>query len=104
MGSQASLPQEIKTAMRAKDAERLSTLRLLKSAVGYAEIERKTEPLSDADFIAVVQREVKKRRDSIEQFEKGGRPELAEKEKKEIVVLETFLPEALSSDELEQMV
>jgi hypothetical protein len=72
--------------------------------VGYAQIEKKTETLSDADFIAVVQREVKKRRDSIEQFEKGGRPELAEIEKKEIVVLETFLPKALSPEELEQMV
>jgi uncharacterized protein YqeY len=104
MGSQATLAQEIKAAMLARDADRLSTLRLLKSAVGYAEIERKTEPLSEADFIAVVQREVKKRRDSIEQFEKGGRPELAEKERKEIPVLEAFLPTALSPDELEQMV
>src|SRR5437660_1275994 len=104
MGSQATLPQEIKAAMLAKDVDRLSTLRLLKSAVGYAQIERKTETLSETDFIAVVQREVKKRRDSIEQFEKGGRPELAEKEKKEILVLETFLPKALSTEELEQMV
>jgi uncharacterized protein YqeY len=104
MGSQATLAQEIKAAMLARDADRLSTLRLLKSAVGYAEIERKTEPLSEADFIAVVQREVKKRRDSIEQFEKGGRRELAEKERKEIPVLEAFLPRALSPDELEQMV
>jgi len=104
MGSQATLAQEIKDAMLAKDAERLGALRMLKSAVGYAQIEKKTETLSDADFIAVVQREVKKRRDSIEQFEKGGRPELAEIERKEIVVLETFLPKALSPDELEQMV
>ena len=104
MGSQATLSQEIKTAMLAKDADRLSTLRLLKSAVGYAQIERKAEPLSDGDFIAVVQKEVKKRRDSIEQFDKGGRPELAEKERKEILVLETFLPKPLSAEELEQLV
>ena len=104
MGSQATLSQEIKTAMLAKDADRLSTLRLLKSAVGYAQMERKTETLSEADFVAVVQKEVKKRRDSIEQFEKGGRAELAEKEKKEIPVLETFLPKPLSPEELEQMV
>ena len=104
MGSQATLSQEIKTAMLAKDADRLSTLRLLKSAVGYAQIERKTEPLSDGDFISVVQKEVKKRRDSIEQFDKGGRPELAEKERKEILVLETFLPKPLSAEELEQLV
>src|ERR1043166_935009 len=104
MGSQSTLAQEIKDAMLARDAERLGALRMLKSAVGYTQIEKKTETLSDADFIAVVQREVKKRRDSIEQFEKGGRPELAEKEKKEIVVLETFLPKALSPDELEQLI
>ncbi len=54
--------------------------------------------------MSIVQKEVKKRRDSIEQFEKGGRPELAEKEKKEIVILEGFLPKALSAEELEQLV
>jgi len=104
MNSQDRLGQELKAAMLARDADRLSTLRLLKSAIGYTQIERKTETLSEPDFIAVVQKEVKKRRDSIEQFEKGGRPELAEKEKKEITVLETFLPKALSSEELEQLV
>jgi uncharacterized protein YqeY len=104
MGLQDRLGQDIKAAMLAKDADRLSALRLLKSALGYAQIERKTESLSDADFVALVQKEVKKRRDSIEQFEKGGRPELAEKEKKEITVLETYLPKALSAEELEQLV
>jgi uncharacterized protein YqeY len=104
MPSQETLSQEIKAAMLAKDAERLSTLRLLKSAVGYAQMERKTEILSAGDFVAVVQKEVKKRRDAIEQYEKGGRPELAEKEKKEIPVLETFLPKALSPEELEGLV
>ena len=94
----------MKTAMLEKDADRLSTLRLLKSAIGYTQIEKKTETLSEADFVAVVQKEVKKRRDSIEQFEKGGRPELAEREKKEIGVLELFLPQPLSANELEAMV
>ncbi len=104
MTLQDRLAQDIKAAMLAKDAARLGALRLLKSAVGYAEIERKTNKLPDADFVAVVQKEVKKRRDSIEQFEKGGRPELAEKERNEIAVLETFLPKPLSADELEQLV
>src|SRR6266446_9221355 len=102
--SQARLAQEVKSAMLAKDADRLSTLRLLKSALGYAQLERKTEKLSEADFVAVVQKEVKKRRDAIEQYEKGNRPELAAKEKKEIPVLETFLPQPLSPTELEQLV
>ena len=104
MSLQARLSQELKTAMLAKDAERVSTLRLLKSAVSYIQIERQTEDLSEADFVAVVQKEVKKRRDSIEQFEKGGRLELAEKEKKEILVLEKFLPQPLRAEELEQLV
>src|SRR5580704_15346777 len=95
---------EIKSAMLARDPDRLLALRSLKSAVGYAQIERKNENLSDAEVVAIVQKEVKKRRDSIEQFEKGGRPELAAKEKVEITVLETFLPTALSPEELEQLV
>jgi uncharacterized protein YqeY len=104
MTSQERLAQEVKSAMLAKDADRLSALRMLKSAVGYTQIEKKTESLSEPDFIAVVQKEVKKRRDSIEQFEKGGRPELADKEKKEITVLESFLPKPLSTEELEQLI
>ena len=73
MNLQERLSQEIKSAMLAKNADRLGTLRLLKSAIGYAQIEKKSETTSDADFVALVQKEVKKRRDSIEQFEKGGR-------------------------------
>ncbi len=104
MSPQERLAAEIKSAMLARDAERLSALRMLKSAIGYAQIERKTGNLSDADFVAVVQKEVKKRRDSFEAFEKGGRPELAEKEKREILVLETFLPQPLSPADLQQLI
>jgi uncharacterized protein YqeY len=104
MPGQGDLTAEIKAAILARDAARLSTLRLLKSAADYAQIERKTEHLTEADFVSVVQKEVKKRRDSIEQFEKGGRAELAAKEKAEITVLETFLPKALSAEELENLV
>ena len=94
----------MKSAMLAKDAERLGTLRLLKSSLGYAQIEKKSDAISDSDFIAIVQKEVKKRRDSVEQFEKAGRSELAAKEKGEIAVLEEFLPQAMSESELEQLV
>ena len=73
MSLQDKLGQEIKSAMLARDADRLGALRMLKSAVGYIQIEKKVETLPDAEFIAAVQKEVKKRRDSIEQFEKGGR-------------------------------
>jgi uncharacterized protein YqeY len=104
MSLQERISQEIKAAMLAKDADRLSALRMLKSAMGYVQIEKKTETLSDADVTAIVQKEVKKRRDSVEQFEKGGRAELATKEKAEITVLESFLPKAMSPEELEALV
>ncbi len=104
MSLQERISGEIKAAMLARDADRLSTLRMLKSALGYAQIERKTESLPDADVVAIVQKEVKKRRDSIEQFEKGGRAELAAKEKQEITVLESFLPKPLSPEELDKLV
>jgi uncharacterized protein len=104
MSLQERISGELKAAMLARDADRLSTLRMLKSALGYAQIERKTENLPDADVVAIVQKEVKKRRDSIEQFEKGGRAELAAKEKQEITVLESFLPKPLSPEELEKLV
>lgn len=104
MSLQDQLSQEIKAAMLAKDADRLSALRMLKSALGYAQIERKTESLSDAEVVTLVQKEVKKRRDSMDQFEKAGRAELAAKEKQEIVVLESFLPQPLPPEELEKLV
>lgn len=98
------LTQEIKAAMIAKDAERLSTLRLLKSAIGYAQIEKKTDSLSDPEVMAIAQKEIKKRRDAIEQFTQGGRAELAEKEAREISVLESFLPQPLAPGDLEELV
>jgi uncharacterized protein YqeY len=98
------LPHEIKAAMLARDADRLGTLRLLKSAIGYAQIERKNENLPEADLIAIVQKEIKKRRDASEQYEKAGRTDSAAQEDRERLVLESFLPQPLSPAELEQMV
>jgi len=98
------LGQELKAAMLAKDADRLGALRMLKSALGYAAMERKVDSLGDADFVAVVQKEVKKRRDAVEQFTAGGRAELAAKEAAEIKVLEAFLPQMLTAGELEALV
>ena len=98
------LADELKSALLAKEADRLSALRMLKSAIGYAQIERKNEHLPDAEVVSIVQKEVKKRREAADQFEKGGRPELAAKERSEITVLESFLPPALSPEELEQLV
>ena len=98
------LSAEIKAAMIAKNADRLNTLRLLKSALGYVAMEKKLDVLPDADFIAVAQKEVKKRKDSITQFEQGGRPELAAKEQQELVVIEEFLPKQLSVEEIKALI
>jgi uncharacterized protein len=95
---------DMKEAMRAKDAARLSTLRLLKSAVEYHKIEKKQEQLTDADVTAVIKKQIKQRQDSIESFEKGGRPDLIDKEKAELVVLKSYLPEELSPAQVEEVV
>ena len=104
MALQDRIQQELKAAMLARDADTLGTLRLLKSAIGYAQIEKKTDALPDAEVVALVQKEIKKRRDAIELYQTGGRPELAAKESAEILVLEKFLPQPLSSGELDEMI
>lgn len=95
---------ELKASMLARDADRTGALRMLKSAVGYAQIEKKIEPLPDTDVMVVIQKEAKRRRDSIEEFEKGGRADLVAKELSELKVLEAFLPTQLSAAEMEELV
>jgi uncharacterized protein len=95
---------DMKDAMRAKDAPRLSTLRMLKSAIEYHKIEKKQEQITDADVTAVIKKQIKQRQDSIDGFEKGGRPDLVEKEKAELAVLKSYLPEELSPALLEEVV
>ena len=86
--------QDITTAMKAKEAERLGALRMVKTALKNKEIE-KMAPLEDAEAIKILQSLVKQRRDSVEQYTNGGRLELAAKEAAEIKVIETYLPAAL---------
>jgi len=95
---------DMKAAMLAKDAPRLSTLRLLKSAIDYYKIEKKQEKLADADVTAVIKKQIKQRQDSIEGFEKGGRADLAEKEKAELAILKAYLPEELAPAQIEEIV
>ena len=95
---------DMKDAMRAKDAPRLSTLRMLKSAIEYYKIEKKQEKLTDADVTAVIRKQIKQRQDSIDGFEKGGRADLVEKEKAELAVLKSYLPEDLSPAQVEEIV
>lgn len=95
---------DLKQAMLARDNVRVSTLRMLKSAVEYHKIEKKQENLTDADVVAVIKKQIKQRQDSIEGFEKGGRADLAEKEKAELAILKSYLPEELSSAQVEEIV
>ena len=99
MALKEQLDQDLKTAMREKAQLRLETIRMLKSAIKYREIEI-MKPLDDAGIQAVISSEVKRRRDAIEQYRAGNRPELAEKEEAEIAVLQGYLPQQLSADEL----
>jgi uncharacterized protein YqeY len=97
------LSASIADAMRKRDAVRLSTLRMLKAALTNREIER-GHALDESESLQVVASLVKQRKDSIEQFTKGGRPELADKEQSEIQVLETYLPAAADAAAVEQAV
>ncbi len=98
------ITDELKASMLARNADRTGALRMLKSAIGYLQIERKTEALSDTDILGVIQKEAKKRRDAFEEFERGNRLDLAGKEKAELAVLEEFLPKALSPADAEALV
>jgi uncharacterized protein YqeY len=103
MSLKERITQDMTAAMKAKEAGRLSTLRMVKAAVQNREIEKGGE-LTDEEMTKALQSLVKQRRDSVEQYEKGGRPELAEKERAEIAVIEEYLPRAASREEIEQAV
>ncbi|MEP6973993.1 MAG: GatB/YqeY domain-containing protein [Spartobacteria bacterium] len=100
------IDSDLKDAMRAKDAAKLGVLRMLKSALKYAAIEKSGADgeLDDAESTQVIRKQVKQRQDSIESFEQGGRAELAAKEKSELVILNDYLPAAMSADDLAQLV
>jgi uncharacterized protein len=99
MSLKERLDQDLKTAMRGRAQLRLDTIRMLKSAVKYREIEL-MKPLDDAGIHAVIASEVKRRRDSVEQYRAANRPELADKEDAEIAILQEYLPQQLSEDDL----
>jgi uncharacterized protein YqeY len=103
MDLKTQIISDMTAAMKARDAARVSTLRMAKAAMMNREIE-KGAPLNDEELVKMLQSLVKQRRDSIEQYEKGGRPELAQKEGAEIAIIEEYLPKAASSGEIEQAV
>jgi uncharacterized protein len=96
------IPEDIKTAMKAKDSLALNALRALKSALMNAAIEKGnlSTVLDEAEVLSVIRKQIKQRVDSCEQFEKADRPELAETEKAEIAILSRYLPAALTEEEL----
>ena len=97
------ITEDMKAAMRAKDAARLSAVRLLLAAIKQREVDERIA-LTDADVVAVIDKMLKQRRDSITQYEAGGRPDLAEVEKLEIRVLSAYMPQAMSEAEIEAAV
>ena len=103
MSLKAKILDDVKQAMRDKDAPRLSALRLLSAAIKQQEVDERKE-LTDVEVVAVVQKALKQRRDSITQYEAAGRDDLAETERFEVSVLQAYLPAQLSDDEIRQEV
>jgi|JFJP01.1.fsa_nt_gi hypothetical protein len=94
------IDHDLKEAMKDKDKVRLETIRMLRSAIRYAEIEVGHE-LDSAEVLDIVLKQVKQRRDSISQYEQGGRPDLASKEMAEVAILQAYLPQQLTSEDVE---
>jgi uncharacterized protein YqeY len=94
----------LKQSMLARDAARTGTLRLVKSALGYAQIEAGRDVLEDAEILAVLRKEAKKRRDALAEYERAGRAAQADQERGELAVIEEFLPTPLSAAEMEELV
>ncbi|WP_431275734.1 GatB/YqeY domain-containing protein [Variovorax ureilyticus] len=99
MSLKDQITEDMKTAMRAKDSERLGTIRLLLAAMKQKEVDERVE-LDDAMIVSIVDKLVKQRKDSVAAFTQGGRTDLADKEAAEIKVLEVYLPQRMSADEI----
>jgi uncharacterized protein len=103
MSLKSTIVDDMKTAMRAKEAARLSTIRLLLAAIKQREVDERVE-VADADVLAIIDKMIKQRRDSIAQFEAGKREDLAAAERAEIAVLEGYLPTRLSDAEIDALI
>jgi len=99
----AQILEDMKTAMRAQEKERLATIRLIMAALKQREVDERIE-LTDEHVLAILNKMIKQRRDSISQFETGNRPDLAQKEADEILVIQKYMPAQLSNAEIEQTV
>ncbi|MBV2164348.1 GatB/YqeY domain-containing protein [Comamonas nitrativorans] len=99
MNLKAQITEDMKTAMRAKDAPRLSTIRLLQAAMKQKEVDERIE-LDDAAIVAIIDKLIKQRKDSIAAYEGAGRQDLADIEKAEMAVLQVYLPERMNAEEI----
>jgi uncharacterized protein YqeY len=97
------IQDDVKAAMKAKDKERLVTLRLITAAIKQREVDGREE-LNEEQVLAVLEKMIKQRRDSITQYESAGRQELAEKERSEIAIIEAYMPEGLSEEEIATLI
>jgi uncharacterized protein YqeY len=104
MGLRDQISENIKIAMKNKDQVRLDTLRFMQSAIKNREIELRPSPITEEDMIGVIKKLAKQRKESIEQYQAGGRQDLADKERAELAILEEFLPTALSPEQTEALV
>ena len=104
MSLEQTIDQNLKRAMSARDVETVSVLRFLKSAMIYVAIEKKLPTLGDAEIQQVIQKQIKQRRESVDQFSKAGRTDLAGKESRELKILETYLPKQIDDAQLERLV
>jgi uncharacterized protein len=103
MTLKAKITEDMKAAMRARETARLSTIRLLLAAIKQKEVDERVE-LTDPDVIGIIDKMIKQRRESIAQFDAGGRPELSAAEKAEIEVLRQYMPERLSDAEIDRLI
>lgn len=104
MSLREKILEDIKTAMKNKEADRLSTVRFLQSAIKYREIELRPNAITDQEILGVIKKLTKQRKDSISEFEKAGRTDLADKEKGELKILEEYLPQQMSAEQVTAIV
>ncbi len=95
---------DMKAAMRARDKERLGAIRLITAAIKQIEVDERLDSIDDTRVLGVLQKMVKQRRDSIEQYQKANRQDLADREAFEITVIQTYMPQPLSDQELERLI
>ena len=104
MSLKARIVEDVKDAMRARDKARLGTLRMVTAAIKQQEVDRRTSPLDDHDVVAVLEKMLKQRRESVRQYEGADREDLASSEREEIAVIERYMPQALDAAEIEAII